>query len=142
MLRSLRGQPEVNDDGVWQDREIKFDGSPELLKPREGEVIVDKMMSVEDTKGNNGVEGRLLATTLRLIWKKSNHVHTNLSIGYNCIVSVGPLPHPPHPAPPPPWPRAQPRPRLWHRPRSPCCGLHAPWIFVAPPASKASPAAS
>ena len=80
---------------VWQDREIKFDGNPELLKPREGEVIVDKMMSVEDTKGNNGVEGRLLATTLRLIWKKSNQIHTNLSIGYNCIISVGPHLPPP-----------------------------------------------
>ena len=101
---------------VWQDREIKFDGNPELLKPREGEVIVDKMMSVEDTKGNNGVEGRLLATTLRLIWKKSNHMYTNLSIGYNCIVSVSPLPNPPSSSPrtAPPGTRARSPPRPAH----------------------------
>ena len=93
---------------------------------------MDKMMSVEHTKGNNGVEGRLLATTLRLIWKKSNHMYTNLSIGYNCIVSVSPLPHPPssspRTAPPGPGPCTQ-WPRLWHRslrPWSPRCHIRAP----------------
>jgi Bardet-Biedl syndrome 5 protein len=53
---------------VWQDREIRFDIPISSLSPRKGEVIVDSINSVEDTKGNNGDKGNLLITNLRLIW--------------------------------------------------------------------------
>lgn len=36
---------------VWQDREIRFDAHPLQLECRKGEVIIDSMNSVEDTKG-------------------------------------------------------------------------------------------
>jgi len=46
------------------------------------------MNSVEDTKGNNGERGELLITNLRVIWVSSRTRKTNLSIGYNCVVSL------------------------------------------------------
>eukprot|EP01048_Picozoa_sp_COSAG05_P009289 COSAG05_NODE_753_length_7528_cov_4.065823_3_plen_409_part_00 len=46
------------------------------------------MNSVEDTKGNNGDRGELLITNLRVIWLSTRARKTNLSIGYNCIVSL------------------------------------------------------
>ena len=36
---------------VWQDREIRFDVSPSMLKCRNGEKEIDSINSVEDTKG-------------------------------------------------------------------------------------------
>ncbi len=33
-----------------------------------GEVLIDSLNEVEDTKGNNGKHGRLLVTNLRVIW--------------------------------------------------------------------------
>lgn len=36
---------------VWQDREIRFDVHPSQLDCRKGEVVIDSMNSVEDTKG-------------------------------------------------------------------------------------------
>jgi len=53
---------------VWQDREIRFDVPVVQLRPRKGEIVVDSINSVEDTKGNNGDKGNLLITNLRLIW--------------------------------------------------------------------------
>ena len=38
------------------------------MKMRAGEVLIDKLDSVEDTKGNSGDRGRLLITNLRVIW--------------------------------------------------------------------------
>ena len=43
---------------VWQDREIRFDVSPSMLKCRNGEKEYP-INSVEDTKGNNGHKGFL-----------------------------------------------------------------------------------
>jgi len=73
---------------IWQDREIKFDQQPSGLKLRKGEVQVDSINSVEDTKGNNGERGYLIVTNLRLIWTSSKSPRTNLSIGFNCVSSV------------------------------------------------------
>lgn len=36
---------------VWQDREIIFDAKPTQLDCRRGEVAIDSINSVEDTKG-------------------------------------------------------------------------------------------
>src|SRR5262245_20311509 len=53
---------------IWQDREIRFDCQFGQLKPRRGEVEIDSINSVEDTKGNNGEKGALSITNLRVIW--------------------------------------------------------------------------
>ena len=76
------------DDTIWQDREIRFDVPFAQLKPRRGEVEIDSINSVEDTKGNNGEKGQLTVTNLRLIWCSHKDPRTNLSIGFNCILST------------------------------------------------------
>ena len=43
---------------------------------------------VEDTKGNNGDQGVLTITNLRLMWVSRRSSSMNLSVGYNCIVSI------------------------------------------------------
>jgi len=77
----------MNED-IWQDREIRFDVSFNHLKPRRGEVEIDSINSVEDTKGNNGERGALSVTNLRIIWCSHKTPKTNLSIGFGCVVST------------------------------------------------------
>lgn len=45
------------DEVVWQDREVRFDSPPAEMQCRKGEVVIDSINSVEDTKGNNGERG-------------------------------------------------------------------------------------
>eukprot|EP00434_Breviolum_minutum_P009003 symbB.v1.2.007927.t3/scaffold495.1/size259991/11 len=85
--RTMSGPDQLQDE-VWQDREIKFDQMPQLLKLRKGEFQIDSINSVEDTKGNNGERGILIVTNLRLIWTSAKYARTNLSIGFNCVSSV------------------------------------------------------
>lgn len=73
---------------LWQDREIRFDTSLTQLATRRGELTIDSINSVEDTKGNNGERGSLIVTNLRLIWVAHKSSRTNLSIGFNTIVSI------------------------------------------------------
>jgi Bardet-Biedl syndrome 5 protein len=73
---------------TWQDREIRFDISAAQMELRKGEVAIDSINSVEDTKGNNGERGSLEITNLRLLWSSHKSVRTNLSIGYNCIQTI------------------------------------------------------
>ena len=83
--------PSKGKDGpelVWQDRDIKFDVNPSLLDLRKGEFLIDRMGRVEDTKGNNGESGELVVTNLRILWIASRRARTNLSVGYNSIVSI------------------------------------------------------
>jgi len=75
-------------DALWEDREIRFDISPAQMKMRPGEMMIDRLDSVEDTKGNNGDRGRLLVTNLRVIWHSHSMPRVNLSIGYNCVISI------------------------------------------------------
>lgn len=42
---------------MWQDREVRFDCLSTALQCRKGEVVIDSINSVEDTKGNNGERG-------------------------------------------------------------------------------------
>jgi Bardet-Biedl syndrome 5 protein len=44
---------------LWEDRDVRFDISLQQMKLRAGEVLVDRLDSVEDTKGNNGDRGLL-----------------------------------------------------------------------------------
>lgn len=68
---------------IWQDREIRFDVPFALLKPRRGEVEIDSINAVEDTKGNNGEKGQLSVTNLRIIWCSHKDPRTNLSQSTN-----------------------------------------------------------
>ena len=61
-----------------QDREIKFDCTASQLSLRRGEVLLDSLANVEDTKGNNGEHGKLQVTSLRLTWESHKNPRTNL----------------------------------------------------------------
>ncbi|PAA63444.1 hypothetical protein BOX15_Mlig027626g1, partial [Macrostomum lignano] len=78
----------LNMEYLWQDRDIRFDIDPKLMNLRPGEKLIDRLDSVEDTKGNNGDRGRLAITNLRLIWHSHTMPRINLSIGYNCVISI------------------------------------------------------
>lgn len=75
-------------DALWEDRDVRFDVSSQQMKTRPGEVLIDCLDSIEDTKGNNGDRGRLLVTNLRIIWHSLALPRVNLSIGYNCIMNI------------------------------------------------------
>ncbi|XP_059962918.1 Bardet-Biedl syndrome 5 protein isoform X2 [Mesoplodon densirostris] len=75
-------------DALWEDRDVRFDVSSQQMKTRPGEVLIDCLDSIEDTKGNNGDSGRLLVTNLRIIWHSLALLRVNLSIGYNCILNI------------------------------------------------------
>lgn len=49
------------------------------IKLRKGEVLIDSINSVEDTKGNNGERGSLSVTNLRIMWACHRSRRTNLS---------------------------------------------------------------
>lgn len=72
----------------WQDREILFDISGQEYSLRRGEVAIDTLDAVEDTKGNNGERGMLTVTNLRLLWHCTRDPKINLSIGFNCVGNV------------------------------------------------------
>jgi len=78
----------VESNDIWQDRDIKFDALPSLLEPRRGEIKIDSINSVEDTKGNNGMRGALIITNLRIIWVSHRRSRTNLSIGLNTVLTM------------------------------------------------------
>merc|ERR1719411_2324679 len=69
---------DFNTDSFWQDREIRFDTVSSDLAAVRGEIEIDSINSVEDTKGNNGEKGALKCTNLRI----------NLSIGYDSILNT------------------------------------------------------
>ncbi|XP_047496185.1 Bardet-Biedl syndrome 5 protein homolog isoform X2 [Penaeus chinensis] len=73
---------------LWEDRDVRFDISPQQMKMRSGEKVIDKLDSVEDTKGNSGDRGRLIITNLRLIWHSHSMPRVSLSVGYNCIINI------------------------------------------------------
>ena len=48
------------------------------MKMRPGEILIDKLDSIEDTKGNAGDRGRLLITNLRVIWHSASMPRVSL----------------------------------------------------------------
>jgi Bardet-Biedl syndrome 5 protein len=72
----------------WNDREIRFDVAGQEYTTRKGEMIIDTLDCVEDTKGNNGEKGMLLVSNLRLLWHCTRNPQVNLSIGLNCITNI------------------------------------------------------
>lgn len=73
---------------MWQDNEVRFDISHFNMQLRSGELTVDKLDMIEDTKGNAGDLGKLIVTNLRILWHSLSFPRINLSIGYNTFVTV------------------------------------------------------
>ncbi|XP_075145176.1 Bardet-Biedl syndrome 5 protein [Haematobia irritans] len=73
---------------LWEDKEIKFDTANVQKHLRNGEHVISTIYHIEDSKGNPGDSGRLLATNLRLIWYSLVHKKFNLSIGYGRIANM------------------------------------------------------
>ncbi|XP_069948576.1 BBSome complex member BBS5 isoform X1 [Cherax quadricarinatus] len=73
---------------LWEDRDVRFDITPQQMKMRSGERIIDKLESIEDTKGNSGDRGRLIITNLRLLWHSLSLPRVSLSVGLNCIINI------------------------------------------------------
>ena len=48
------------------------------MKMRPGEMLIDKLDSIEDTKGNAGDKGRILVTNLRVIWHSQSMPRVSL----------------------------------------------------------------
>ena len=48
------------------------------MKMRPGEILIDKLDSIEDTKGNAGDKGRILVTNLRVIWHSKSMPRVSL----------------------------------------------------------------
>lgn len=48
------------------------------LKLRPGEKIFERIEPIEDTKGNSGTKGRLVVTSLRIIWHSLASPRINL----------------------------------------------------------------
>jgi Bardet-Biedl syndrome 5 protein len=78
----------VNNDYIWQDRDVRFDSKAPQLELRKGEVAIETLEDVEDTKGNCGDRGVLVSTNLRLMWISAKKKRTNLSIGLSTVVNV------------------------------------------------------
>ena len=75
-------------DILWEDRDVRFDITAPQMRMRAGEKMIDRLDSIEDTKGNNGDRGRLIITNLRVIWHSHSLPRVNLSIGYNNIINI------------------------------------------------------
>nr|XP_002124803.1 Bardet-Biedl syndrome 5 protein [Ciona intestinalis] len=75
-------------DVLWEDRDVRFDLSLQQMNMRPGEFVIQTFNSVEDTKGNNGDNGKLLVTNLRIMWHSHTLPRVNLSIGFGCIHNI------------------------------------------------------
>jgi len=75
-------------DSIWEHREVRFDILLSQMKMRPGEVLVDRLESIEDTKGNSGDRGRLLVTNLRVIWHSASMPRVSLSVGYSSVLNI------------------------------------------------------
>jgi Bardet-Biedl syndrome 5 protein len=72
---------------VWQDSEVRVDGSRASCQLRRGEAAIDTLDSVEDSKGASGERGRLTVTTLRLLWVSHANPGHNVSIGWDAMAA-------------------------------------------------------
>ncbi|KPP68433.1 Bardet-Biedl syndrome 5 protein-like, partial [Scleropages formosus] len=75
------------------DMEIDFLCNHRQMKMRPGEVLIDCLDPIEDTKGNNGDRGRLMVTNLRIVWYSLALPRVNLckyctAVGYNTVLNI------------------------------------------------------
>ena len=74
-------------NSLWQDRQVIFDGSKSEFVFRKGEETYTTMSNIEDMKGNNEL-GTFIFSNLRLIWYNNKNPKINQSIGYDCIENI------------------------------------------------------
>ena len=86
--QNMTGKMTAAADTIWENKEVRFDILVSQMKMRPGEILIDKLDSVEDTKGNAGDRGRLLVTNLRVIWHSQAMPRVSLSVGYSCILNI------------------------------------------------------
>jgi Bardet-Biedl syndrome 5 protein len=68
------------------DAEVFVDAPKAVVALRRGEVAIDTLASVEDTKGGSGARGQLTVTNLRLLWVSHRSPRQNMSLGWDCVV--------------------------------------------------------
>ncbi|KAJ3623189.1 hypothetical protein MTP99_019432 [Tenebrio molitor] len=73
---------------TWEDKEVRFDIPFTEMRLKIGEKIIDRLENIEDTKGNGGDRGRLIVTNIRVLWHSVASPRVNLSIGFNCVVTI------------------------------------------------------
>lgn len=56
------------------------------MQLQSGEVTVDKLEMIEDTKGNTGDLGKLIITNLRIIWHSLSLPRINLSTMQSILI--------------------------------------------------------
>lgn len=61
---------------TWLIKHIGFSNREMRLKL--GEFIIDKLDSIEDTKGNAGDRGRIIITNIRILWHSLASPRINL----------------------------------------------------------------
>lgn len=88
MFSFIVGGASKSSQDLWHDRDIKFDLSAALIRPRKGEYIIDSLSNVEDTKGSTGDRGLLTLTNLRVIWQSHRSSNVSMSIGLNTVTNV------------------------------------------------------
>ncbi|XP_022662257.1 Bardet-Biedl syndrome 5 protein homolog isoform X2 [Varroa destructor] len=52
------------------------------------EQLLDKLESVEDTKGNPGERGKIFISNMRLIWQSHTKPRVNLTVGWACVTGI------------------------------------------------------
>jgi hypothetical protein len=70
---------------LWQDVEVLFDLPASCLRLRKGEVLLDSLASVEDSKSGGLSKGTLMLTNLRLTFVEAK-TGQNISIGFGGVV--------------------------------------------------------
>ena len=75
----------ASDYSLWEPFEVRVDAPKACLSLRRGEVLIETLSSVEDTKGNSGERGQLTLTNLRLLWTAHKNPAWNMSVGWECL---------------------------------------------------------
>ncbi|XP_022662258.1 Bardet-Biedl syndrome 5 protein homolog isoform X3 [Varroa destructor] len=75
-------------DPYWQDKDIRFDITNPELAFGSVEQLLDKLESVEDTKGNPGERGKIFISNMRLIWQSHTKPRVNLTVGWACVTGI------------------------------------------------------
>ncbi|CAH3193586.1 unnamed protein product [Porites evermanni] len=72
----------MGDCNLWEDRDVRFDITLHSVKLQKfTDVLIDKLDSVEDTKGNNGDRGIKILQNLECRW-------VLVAVGFSCVVNV------------------------------------------------------
>eukprot|EP00040_Diaphanoeca_grandis_P010590 m.54290 g.54290 ORF g.54290 m.54290 type:complete len:388 (-) comp21886_c0_seq1:28-1191(-) len=76
---------------LCRSRDCRFDAIYPRTGPsfQQGEIEIDSLNNIEDTKGNNGQSGCLIVTNLRLLWYCHTNLGINLSVGFSAIKRDG-----------------------------------------------------